>query len=175
MSSNGYNLISFDSSVGRAQDWRSWGPVFDSRSKHEEQDSSLVLQQRRWCSGNINAFQAFALGSIPGRRMNDLFLLIVRQAAESDRWVGPLSRAAKSGRWVGPLSRTAESVRWVTPMILNAETNDWNIWYKLRPPDSEFGLLSQKLVWLSMTAESPVVTYQIFANWGISSVGRARA
>ena len=25
--------------------------------------------QRRWCSGNINAFQAFALGSIPGRRM----------------------------------------------------------------------------------------------------------
>ena len=23
---------------------------------------------RRWCSGNINAFQAFALGSIPGRR-----------------------------------------------------------------------------------------------------------
>jgi membrane glycosyltransferase len=61
--------------------------VFDSRSKHEDVESSLVLQQRRWCSGNINAFQAFALGSIPGRRMNDLFLLIViplSQAAESD-------------------------------------------------------------------------------------------
>ena len=29
---------------------------------------SLKLK-RRWCSGNINAFQAFALGSIPGRRI----------------------------------------------------------------------------------------------------------
>ena len=27
------------------------------------------LWKRRWCSGNINAFQAFALGSIPGRRI----------------------------------------------------------------------------------------------------------
>ena len=28
--------------------------------------------KRRWCSGNINAFQAFALGSIPGRRMDNI-------------------------------------------------------------------------------------------------------
>ena len=28
------NFISFDSSVGRASDWRSEGPVFDSQSKH---------------------------------------------------------------------------------------------------------------------------------------------
>ncbi len=31
--------------------------------------------RRRWCSGNINAFQAFALGSIPGRRMKFLLWL----------------------------------------------------------------------------------------------------
>jgi hypothetical protein len=30
--------------------------------------SASPVVQRRWCSGNINAFQAFALGSIPGRR-----------------------------------------------------------------------------------------------------------
>ena len=29
---------------------------------------------RRWCSGNINAFQAFALGSIPGRRSDIRFV-----------------------------------------------------------------------------------------------------
>ena len=32
------------------------------------QAQHVQVQQRRWCSGNINAFQAFALGSIPGRR-----------------------------------------------------------------------------------------------------------
>ena len=35
---------------------------------HESCNASNTAQ-RRWCSGNINAFQAFALGSIPGRRI----------------------------------------------------------------------------------------------------------
>jgi membrane glycosyltransferase len=34
----------------------------------------VVVRSRRWCSGNINAFQAFALGSIPGRRRDILFM-----------------------------------------------------------------------------------------------------
>ena len=29
-------------------------------------DDDLSTQEHHWCSGNINAFQAFALGSIPG-------------------------------------------------------------------------------------------------------------
>ena len=32
----------------------------------------------RWCSGNINAFQAFALGSIPGRSNSDYFFCLFR-------------------------------------------------------------------------------------------------
>ncbi len=29
-------------------------------------DGAAVIKKHQWCSGNINAFQAFALGSIPG-------------------------------------------------------------------------------------------------------------
>ena len=59
--------ISPISSVGRAHDFKSCGGGFDPHIGCEYRKDVNI--QRPWCSGNITAFQAVAVGSIPAGRI----------------------------------------------------------------------------------------------------------